>query len=203
MIVEVLHQKRKAMIRVFLLLSFAFGFFSSATAEMVKVPLPDCPLSLNAPILDDARGDCMVDDRSGGGLVSLIRYNSKLVVFAEHGDAGTRYYPLDIGASGVKKQLSHYNYIKNNWSSIVPREPRTAFFGDKIKVILYTVNLQKERGCIGFAKGYGGSADELYSGDTRGYRKTISMLVCPNGDVNVPDSALIEVITSAFLKGFR
>ena len=190
------------MTRALFSLFFVMWVFSSAAAEMVKVQLSDCPISLNSPMLENASGDCMVENRSRGGSVSLVRYNSKLVVFAHHGDAGTRYYPIGIGQSGVKKKLSEFNYIKKNWSSIIPHEPRTAYFNEKTKVVLYTINLQKERGCVGFVAGFGGSADELMSGNATGYRKSVSMLVCPNSGSDVTGSELIEIITSASLKGF-
>jgi len=191
------------MTRILFSMFFAVWVFSSAAAEMKKVPLSDCPISLNSSILENASGDCMVENRSRGGSVSLVRYNSKLVVFAHHADAGTKYYPVGLGMNGVKKKLSQFNYIKNNWSSIVPHEPRTTYFNEKTKVVLYTINLHKERGCVGFVRGFGGSAEALTDGSTRGFRKTISMLVCPNGDFNVSSGELVEVITSASLKGFR
>ena len=191
------------MTRILFSLFFAVWVFSSAAAEMVKVPLSDCPISLHSSILENASGDCMVENRSRGGSVSLVRYNSKIVVFAHHGDAGTQYYTLGVGKYGVKKKLSEFNYIKKNWSSIIPHEPRTTYFNEKTKVVLYTINLQKERGCVGFVRGMGASAHALTDGSTSGFRKTVSMLVCPNGDSNVSSSALVEVITSATLKGFR
>ena len=190
------------MTRFFLPLFFAALVFSSAAAEMLKVPLSECPITLSTSLLNDAKGDCMVDERSRGGSVTLVRYSSELVVFFQHGDAGTRYYPIGTGASGVKKELTRFNYIKKNWSSIAPRTPRTAYFNDGLKVVLYTVNLQKERGCVAFTKGFGPSSD-MYGADGDGYRKKISMLVCPNGNANVTDDALIEVITGASLNGFR
>jgi len=190
------------MLRFFLSLFFVAAVFSSAAAEMLKVPLSECPIKLNTSLLNDAKGDCMVDERSRGGSVYLVRYSSELVVFFQHGDAGTRYYPMGYGASGVKQELTRFNYIKKNWGSIAPHTPRTAYFNDGLKVALYTVNLQKERGCLAFAKGFGPSSD-MYGADGDGYRKKVSMLVCPNGTANVTDDALIGVITGASLDSFR
>lgn len=190
------------MTRILFSLFFSVCVFSSAAAEMVKVPLPSCPITLSTPLLNDASGDCMVEERSRGGSASLVRYNSKLVVFVQHGDAGTRFYPMGYGSAGVEQELTRFNYVKKNWGSIAPHTPRTAWFNGELKVVLYSVNLQKERGCLAFVKGFGASSD-MYGADGDGYRKKVSMLVCPNGTANVTDVALLEVITGATLNSFR
>ena len=182
---------------VALILLLNLPSLSFAAGDKKTVPYSDCPINFTDGMFDDAKGNCDIVSHGNTGTkrVYLIRHNSDYVVFSTMLKGGPgRFFPFSRGLSTTRKQLSIWKYVKKNWSDIQAFEPRTAYTADEKKVVLYRVNLQKERGCVGFAMPFGASTNSLAGATGDGYRMVLSMLVCPRTE-SISELDLVSVVS--------
>ena len=115
-------------------------------------------MQIGDTFLDEAQGSCSVykHGNNGGATLSVIAYDQNLVVWGSVQRAGGgKYYKHSGSKQNTKKFLENWPYIKDNWTGIRAASPRTTYVGDDLKVVLYEIDLRKEKNCIGFSKGYG------------------------------------------------
>jgi len=168
-----------------------------AAGDKKTLQYVDCPLTFADGVFDEAKGNCDVISYGNSGTknVFLIRHNSDYVVFSTMLKGGPgRFFPFNRGLSATQKQLSIWNYIKKNWSDIKAFEPRTAYTADDKKVVLYRVNLQKERGCVAFVMPFGASSNSLAGANGDGHQIILSMLACPKNQ-SVTEAELVGIVS--------
>ena len=177
---------------------------SQATAaDKIEYTFSDCPMQIEETFLDGAQGSCSVYTygNSGGASLNLIAYNQNLVVWAANQRAGTnRYYKHSNSKQNTKKYLQNWPYIKDNWGDIRAATPRTTYVGDELKVVLYEIDLQQEKNCIGFSKGYGNTEGD--QGGSAGASDVMSALACPI-NVDIGTDELLAMLESISVKTSR
>ena len=165
-----------------------------------KYNFTDCPVQISNPIFMGLQGSCNAREFRGGGRLNVFAYNQKAVAWISYAQAGTnRYYPHQTGKSQTTKSLKQWNYIKDNWISIKAANPRTTYVNGNLKVVLYEVDLNKEKRCLGFSHGFGNSGD---TGGNPGANKILHALIC-SVDNSLANTDLVEMLTQLEIKSFR
>ncbi len=175
----------------------------SMAVDKIEYTFSDCPMKIGETFLDEAQGSCSVYKygNSGGASLNVLAYNQNLVVWASNQRAGTnRYYKHSSGKHSTKRYLQIWPYIKDNWGDIRAATPRTTYVSDELKVVLYEINLQREKNCIGFSKGYGNTEGD--QGGAAGASDVMSALACPI-NVDIGKDELLSMLESIRVKTSR
>ena len=187
----------------FLLFSFFAATESINIAEAnqkTEYNFNECPVQINNPIFTELQGSCNAYELRGGGRLNTVAYNKNVVAWVSFMQAGTnRYYPHRTSKSQTEKSLKVWSYIKDNWISIKAAKPRTTYVNGNLKVVLYEVNLNREKRCLGFSHGYGSSGD---TGGNPGSNKILHALIC-SLDESLANADLVEMLTQLEIKSFR
>ena len=179
----------------------ALFFLTSQSAypeEPVQLDKNDCQIVNDHEVFETVEHKCTFFNYENKGTQNtfLITYSDSHVLFASFFQGGPGlYFPFSGNAkTDTKKYLREWNYINENWVSIskLKRKNKTAFTANNTKVILYNINLQKERGCIGFAKGAG---DNTRIQGGRGSNQIMTGLLC-----SLTESQDLENLISVFEK---
>ena len=72
--------------------------------------------------------------------------------------------------------------------------------GDELKVVLYEIDLQQEKNCIGFSKAYGNTEGD--QGGSAGASDVMSALACPM-NVDIGTDELLSMLESIRVKTSR
>jgi len=150
----------------------------SIAAEENNHTFEKCPLQFKNANFNGLEGSCIENKHSiGGGSLSFVGYNSRFVAWVVYMKAGTnRYYPHIPGKGQTEKNMKRWDYIKKHWQSIKPSDPRTTYVNKDQKVVLYEIDLEKQKNCIGFSSGYGAAGR---TGGNPGKSTVLNALLCP------------------------
>ena len=185
---------------------FLFSALLSSVAmadDKTDYAFSDCPMQIGDTFLDEAQGSCSVykHGNNGGATLSVIAYDQNLVVWGSVQRAGSgRFYKHSNNKQTTKKYLENWPYIKDNGAGIRAASPRTTYVGDDLKVVLYEIDLRKEKNCIGFSKGYGNT--EGSQGGSPGATDIMSVLACPI-NVEIGTDKLLAMIESIEIRTKR
>ena len=200
-----MEQNMKIVIRkccFLMLLVFAISQTINVTKanQETKYDFANCPVQISNPMFTGLQGSCNAYESRGGGRLNFVAYNQKAVAWISYMQAGTnRFYRHQPGKSQTTRNLKEWNYVKDNWISIKAAKPRTTYVNDNLKVVLYEVDLNQEKRCLGFSHGFGNSGD---TGGAPGYNKVLYALICPL-DKSLVNADLVEMVTELKIKSFR
>ena len=173
------------MLRIICLVVFKFALlFSSASqaSEKEVISYDKCVLKIETNLMNGAQGNCTAHryKRKGSRNLFLVRHNDDFLVFTYYFQAGPGLFFTGSGhKQKVTKRAKMWNYIKDNFISIEKHNPKTTRLSNDMKVILYKINLTKEKGCLAFAKGFGSAASDFSDGANSGSSKELGAVVCP------------------------
>jgi hypothetical protein len=183
-------------------LALLLSSISHASEEEI-ISYDKCVLKIETNLMTGAQGNCTARRYKSKGTrnLYLVRHNNEFVVFSHYLQAGPG---LFFTGSGHEKKVTErakvWNYIKDNFISIEKHNPRTTRLSNDMKVILYEINLAKEKGCLAFVQGFGAGASDFSNGAGSGNSKELGAIVCPL--VASSDSqSVLEVLQSVQVNG--
>ena len=168
--------------------------------QETKYDFANCPVQINNSMFTELQGSCNAYESRGGGRLNFVAYNQTVVAWISYMQAGTnRFYRHQPGKSQTTRNLKEWNYINDNWISIKAAKPRTTYVNDNLKVVLYEVDLNLEKRCLGFSHGFGNAGD---TGGAPGSNKILYALICPL-DKSLANADLVKMLTELEIRSFR
>lgn len=197
---------RPAYRKILLYFLLAIGIFLIGNTEKPlasstpdEISLSACPIEISSSKIANRDQHChqrLVD--SGTILIWATAKNRRYLAFISLNRAGPQLiFPHSDGtASSAAYHLSHFGYIKENWTAIEPAALRSIQTEDALDVRLYKIDLADEKGCIGFTRGIGG--EDIGSASGRGHQTIASALICPR--LHADSQELISILTKIRFK---
>lgn len=145
-----------------------------------EINISQCMIEITAHEIAKTTQNCYQRKTNSGTILNwFTAKNRQYLVFVSLNKAGPQLmFPYAGGTEhSTTYYLSHFGYIKENWTAIAPAELHSVQTDDGLDVRLYNIDLEDEKGCIGFTTGIG---DEHISVHTSvGHQTVASALICP------------------------
>jgi len=166
----------------------------AASTINYRIEQDSCPIIADRRFSASPSYLCHLRTTNSGSVISwLVAKNRHITLFASLATAGpNQLFPHSDGTKdSTVYHLGHFGYVKENWIDISSPEVRKVETESGLRLTLHKIDLEKEKGCIGFSSGVGDAGQTVSSGTA--HKVVLSALACPR--IKVDTDELMQALT--------